>query len=395
MASDTVARPLGDTSSPLDGGVAGPPGMLVEIAHRTRPPARTSAPISPTRLLPTRAGASPPSRRSPSSSTPPPSLRSTAGLRSLYGWLEADQMETNRAMLANCLDALEDHPARGTSACSRAPRPTARTSMRMRVPGREREPRVEHPNFYWLQEDLLRAPAERRGFAFTIWRPPVIVGHALGAPMNVLAVLGGLCRHRARDRRGLRLPRRRLRPHRRGRRAPARRGHGLGPRTQRPPRRRTFNVSNGDVLHWPDLWPALADAFGVESAPTRSRAPSPTGCRHAADVWDAPARAPRPGAPELADFVGDSAIYADMLFGHGRDRRRHRPCSRPSPCAAAGFADCIDSEDMFRDLDRRACSASAYCPADRVAPESRCIRNRAPFRNLIRGPRPTLEWRVA
>ena len=107
----------------------------------------------------------------------------------LEGWVEADQMETNRVMLEHCLEGLAGHPLAHVSLLQ-GTKAYGAHRMRMRVPGREREPRVEHPNFYWLQEDLLRARAAQADFAFTIWRPPVIVGHALGAPMNVLAVLG-------------------------------------------------------------------------------------------------------------------------------------------------------------------------------------------------------------
>jgi hypothetical protein len=50
----------------------------------------------------------------------------------------------------------------------------------------------------------------------------------------------------------------------------------------------------------------------------------------------------------MAAFVGDSWAYADILFG--------TLGSRPTPALLstiklrqAGFADCIDTEDMFRE----------------------------------------------
>src|SRR5262249_45437385 len=60
----------------------------------------------------------------------------------------------------------------------------------MKVPGRERDARVSHENFYWLQEDFIRDLARTSRWSYTIWRPPLIVGHAIGAPMNVMSVLG-------------------------------------------------------------------------------------------------------------------------------------------------------------------------------------------------------------
>ena len=40
--------------------------------------------------------------------------------------------------------------------------------QKMRVPAKESQPRVEHENFYWEQEDLLTAASRERGFGYTI-----------------------------------------------------------------------------------------------------------------------------------------------------------------------------------------------------------------------------------
>jgi nucleoside-diphosphate-sugar epimerase len=40
----------------------------------------------------------------------------------------------------------------------------------------------------------------------------------------------------------------------------------------------TFNITNGDVFEWRDLWPALAETLGVEVGPDRPP-PSPPTCR--------------------------------------------------------------------------------------------------------------------
>ena len=79
----------------------------------------------------------------------------------LPGWFERDQMETNQLMLRNLLDPLLGVAAglehvtllQGTKAYGAHVEPMA-------VPGRERNPRHEHENFYWLQEDDLRRRQE-------------------------------------------------------------------------------------------------------------------------------------------------------------------------------------------------------------------------------------------
>ncbi len=264
----------------------------------------------------------------------------------LAGWLEADQMDTNRAMLANCLEALADHPLAHVSLLQGTKAYGAHV-MRMRVPGREREARVEHPNFYWLQEDLLRERAAQQGFAFTLWRPPVIVGHALGAPMNVLAVIGAYAAVARETGEGFAFP-----------------GGACGPidavdarlladafawaLDAEAARGATFNVTNGDVLHWPDLWPALADALAVPAAPAAPRRLE-TWLAERAAVWDRIREREGLLAPDLGAFTGDSPIYADMLFGHGRTAPPPPTFLSPIALRRAGFQGCIDSEDMFRE----------------------------------------------
>jgi len=68
----------------------------------------------------------------------------------ISGWVDVEQIATNRAMFANVLDALwrAQAPVRhvvalqGTKAYGYHVRP-------MRIPGKESQPRVPHDNFYW------------------------------------------------------------------------------------------------------------------------------------------------------------------------------------------------------------------------------------------------------
>jgi hypothetical protein len=52
------------------------------------------------------------------------------------------------------------------------------------VPARERDPRVDHENFYWLHEDFVRRISAKHGLAWTIFRPQVIIGAAWGSAMK-------------------------------------------------------------------------------------------------------------------------------------------------------------------------------------------------------------------
>jgi nucleoside-diphosphate-sugar epimerase len=262
------------------------------------------------------------------------------------GWFEHDQMETNEAMLRNLMEPLTrvatglEHVSllQGTKAYGAHVHP-------MRVPGRERQPRDAHENFYWLQEDYLRAKAASDGWAFTIWRPQLIVGPNYGVVMNVPPIIGAyaaICREVGRpfsfpggasnvwEAVDTRLVANALAW---GANAPAAAGE-------------TFNLTNGEVFEWRDMWPAMADVLGVDMGPDEplrmaSFLPSQ------ADVWDAivTKHGLRPIA--MADLLGESHHYADLCFAYGEIDRRPPTFVSTVKVKQAGFTDTMDTEESF------------------------------------------------
>jgi hypothetical protein len=53
-------------------------------------------------------------------------------------------------------------------------------------------------------------------------------------------------------------------------------------------------------------------------------------------------------------MVGDAFVYADLLFGHGSTEVRMPVLASTIKLRQHGFAECADTEDMFRRLLRRA-----------------------------------------
>lgn len=262
------------------------------------------------------------------------------------GWQDPEQMATNLAMLRNLLDPLA-HAAslehvtllQGTKAYGVHRHP-------IRIPAREREPRDDHPNFYWLQEDHLRGLASRRGFAWTILRPQLIVGPTYGVAMNLPPVIGAwaaVCQEEGRpfafpgglpyvtEAVDTRLV------------ADA----ALWAATAPTARDEHFNVTNGEVFSWRDLWPALADELGVEigpDEPVRLGEVLPT----KAAAWDRIVARHDLRPLGLAQLLGESHFYADFCFAHG---------ARTTPAPAflstvkikqAGFTATADTEESFR-----------------------------------------------
>ena len=58
------------------------------------------------------------------------------------------------------------------------------------APFYEDDPRHMTPNFYYVQEDLLRERSARGDFEWSILRPDVVVGDIAGNPMNIVMVMG-------------------------------------------------------------------------------------------------------------------------------------------------------------------------------------------------------------
>ena len=282
----------------------------------------------------------------------------------LAGWVETDQMQTNLQMLKNLMVPLQgaaknlQHVSllQGTKAYGAHVAP-------MSVPGKERAPRVEHANFYWLQEDWLKQQRANASWSLTLWRPPLIIGHAFGAPMNVLAAIGlygALCAdsNDAEDR-GFGWPGgvcgpidvvdARLLAHAFAWAVDAPAG---APKTTGSINSRaadeTFNVTNGDVFVASEIWPRLAECFGLvsgEAAPQSLQESLP----RQSDVWQKLVTKHDLQAPGLETFAGDSLIYADLFFNAGNSVPMPSTQLSTIKLRQAGFADCVDSEDMFVD----------------------------------------------
>ena len=263
------------------------------------------------------------------------------------GWREQDQMQANLAMLRNLLDPLAARGALRHVSLLQGTKAYGVHLHAVPVPAREDAPRDPHENFYWLQEDHLRERAAHHGFGFTLFRPQLVFGDALGVAMNLVPVIGAyaaICRElglpfaypggpsnilEATDARLL------ARAMAWAADAPAARGE-------------TFNVTNGDVFVWRNLWPAIADALGVAPGPDEPRSIAEFLPAQAA-AWDRVVQRHGLRTLPLAQMLGESHHYADFCFGY-RAREAPPPVIVSTiKLRQAGFGDCIDTERMFRD----------------------------------------------
>ncbi len=109
----------------------------------------------------------------------------------------------------------------------------------------------------------------------------------------------------------------------------------------------TFNITNGDVFVWENVWPAIADALGLEPASGEPVRLSEFLIEHAA-VWDRIRAKYALNAPPMAELVGQSHHYADFLFAWGAQGPIAPALVSTIKLRQAGFGDCVDTEVMFR-----------------------------------------------
>ena len=265
------------------------------------------------------------------------------------GWQEEEQIRINELMLRNLFEPLERstpslrHVAllQGTKAYGVHVRPLS-------VPARENRSEMhEQPNFYWNQERYIREAQKGKAWAWSILRPVLIVGASVGSAMNVIPALGAyaaIMRRAGKTKLDY--------PGGAGRvaqavdadllaRAIAWSGESAAARNE------IFNVTNGDVFVWPNVWPAIANALGfapgdlVPLSLDREIRP-----QEAAWADIRAAHALRSGT--LKDFVGLSFEYADYTMGYGRDKPGPPAIVSTIKLMQAGFCEVMDTEAMFR-----------------------------------------------
>src|SRR5712672_3880732 len=220
------------------------------------------------------------------------------------GWRDPHQIDTNDRMLRNLMGVLEPvapalaHVAllQGTKAYGVHVRPLA-------VPAREgRSEMYQQPNFYWAQEGFLRELQQGKDWHWSILRPVLIVGETIGGAMDLIPPLGVYAAILREQGRVL---------HYSGgaarvaqavdvdllARAIGWAGEAAAARNE------AFNVTNGDVFTWENVWPAVAEALDMEPGSAVPLSLAATYPRWVAP-WDALRRKYDLISPGLEQFVG-------------------------------------------------------------------------------------------
>jgi nucleoside-diphosphate-sugar epimerase len=210
-----------------------------------------------------------------------------------------------------------------------------------KTPAREDDPPHMPPEFNVEQQAFLGAAQAGKGWSWSALRPSVVCGFALGIPMNlamVIAVYATISRHLGVP---LRFPG-----------APGAyrsliemTDAGLLARamtwaaTEPAAANQAFNVNNGDLFRWEEMWPRLASYFDLEVAPGLPIDLAAT-MADKEPAWEeivaAHGLAPTPYRDVSSWAFGDAVFSWDYdLIADGSKIRRH------------GFHEHVDTAAMF------------------------------------------------
>ena len=259
------------------------------------------------------------------------------------GWRDPETIALNGRMFANLIEpvAATGH-LRHVSLLQGAKAYGAHVHA-VPVPLREDGPRDPHPNFYWLHEDRLREASADHGFAFTIWRPQVLIGTAPGVAMNPVIPIGAYAA----------ITRERGLPF-----AMPGSGNAIWELVDAgllaeamawaadagSAACQTLNITNGDVFSLRDAWPEIAALFGLaeQGTPPRSFADFFAQPESIA-AWSAIASRHGLREPLLERLLGQSHHYIDLLGGERIAGKAQPVLLSTIKLRQAGFAGCRDS----------------------------------------------------
>jgi nucleoside-diphosphate-sugar epimerase len=253
------------------------------------------------------------------------------------------EIAVNMAILRNTLDALQAAGAKLRRVVNyQGGKAYGALYGNVRAPAKESDARVPGPLFYYDQEDMLYERGAKTGFATTILRPDYIQGIGLGSYVsivNTLAAYGTVCAALGQP---LFFPGGEAAFHALFQMTDARllaRG-SIWAALETHSENMIYNITNGDLFRWANVWDRVADYFGV-----------PAG---------------RPLTMDMGRFMqGQDRLWAGLKQQHGLalDLAEIQDWSQGYILSSsiemhsstirirqAGFHECLDTEDRLFEL---------------------------------------------
>ena len=259
------------------------------------------------------------------------------------GWTDANIMQRNLAMLRNVVEPIAAGGSLQHLIAMQGTKAYGAHFHAISLPARERSARDPHANFYWLQEDYIRDLSVRTGCVWTIFRPQVVFSGAVGMYMNPIPVIGAYAALCAEEGRPCGFP---------GSasnvwevtdaRLIARACAWAFEHNTREDR--IFNITNGDVWVIAHQWPALCAMLGVEPGPN-ARFDFADFVAAKSALWQRVIRRHNLRPSTLADFLGESHNYLNLLLGNTASVQAPPALVSTIKIRQSGFGDCLDTDD--------------------------------------------------
>lgn len=267
------------------------------------------------------------------------------------GWTQSGHVDRNALMLRNCVEAIAPQNS-GLRNVTILQGPKAYGVHVHPVRAGAREDRDEDrsiPNFYWAQQDYLAERQKGEVWGWTVLRPALVIGMAVGGAMNLIATLGVYGALLKGKGEALRFP-----------------GEGqtgiyqvtdtdLIARAcewagrEEKARNQKFNLTNGEFMSLKDYWPLVAECLGMDVGEDRlfdftKEMPA------MADEWDGIRKKHDLVSPSLDAYLGQSLQFSDFVCA--------RAPGNPSAMSTikvrqAGFHDTLYNDEMLRKWFKR------------------------------------------
>lgn len=264
------------------------------------------------------------------------------------GWLNQDQIDKNEKMLKNVMSnlKLDLNPLKhvtflqGTKAYG--------THIgEFKIPAREnRSERKDIPNFYWKQEDYMKKlQLEHRTWTYTIFRPRIIFGEAIGSAMNIIpaiGVYGAILKELGEP---LHYPGKQTSVIMQAVDADLlAKGIEWAGESDKAANE-IFNITNGDIFVWNNVWPVIAESLNMQIGEHRPVSLQEF-MQDKKELWNVIREKYNLLSPSIDRFVNTSFEYADGYLN--ADPSATPAYSSTIKLYQAGFHEFLDTEEMFK-----------------------------------------------
>jgi hypothetical protein len=216
-----------------------------------------------------------------------------------------------------------------------------------KTPAREDDPRLMPPIFYYDQQDHIAQRQRGKAWSWSTLRPHTIFGFSLNAPQNLMMLIAAYAVISKELGLPLRFPgsMQCYRSIKQATEADLLARAMVWVSTEPRCANNAFNLTNGDLFRWENVWPKIARFFGIEPGvvfPIKLT----DFMADKGPLWDRIVR--KYGLTPLPFEALGQWAFGDNILARDMD-----DISSMTKARQFGFHDVVDSEDMFIDYFRR------------------------------------------